>query len=270
MSDINTQTNIYGNIEKYIQIGCVYGNVYFQKDKVFPQVLTAYPKPSLSNIINREEELVEFHEIFKNKNFISITGFGGIGKTTFAGLYREKYINEYEHLVWINCISNEKVDDPNYSIAKYFYDQQLRDNLGVIFENPTIDSNFYNEALGIIINRLNEIKNNSLLVIDNANYEIDQNDIYNRLSALNSNWKILITTRENLSLHFQMYELNFLLLEQARELFYLYYKREHNNALVDEIVQIVGLHTLTIELLAKTVQANRSLNLESLKELLSS
>jgi len=260
MSDNSSQANIYGNVEKYVQIGYVNGSVYFQKDKVFPQVLTAYPKPSLNNIINRDEELVELHEIFKNKKFLVITGFGGIGKTIFSGLYREKYINEYEHLVWIRCISN---------VAESFYDKQLLGNLGITFEvTNTEHTDFYNEALGIIINRLNEIKKSSLLIIDNANNQIEQDFIYNKISSLNNNWKILITSREDLSLRFEEYELNFLSIEQARGLFYLYYKREHNNELVDQIVQIVGLHTLTIELLARTAQANRNLTLDKLKELL--
>lgn len=268
----DSQTDIYGNIEKYIQIGCVYGNVYFQKDKLFPSILTDdYPKPVIDNIVNREQELIEFHKIFRKQKIIAISGFGGIGKTTFAGMYREKYINEYEHLLWINCISIENGGSNNqiYPIAKYFYNKKLFDNLGIVFEPVTNrDDSFYNEILGIIVNRLNEIKKSGLLIIDNADNKVDQNAIYNKLNTLNNNWKILIISRENISGHFRVYDLNFLSVEKSIELFYLYYKRNHNDEIVDEIVKIVGFHTLTIELLAKTVQANRALNLQKLKELL--
>lgn len=266
----NIQTNIVGDIERYIQIGCVYGNVYFQNDKVFPEILTdSYPKPVLKNIISRESELAEFHEMVKCQKIVVITGFGGTGKTTFASLYREKHINDYKHLIWINCISNKKSEQKNYIIDKLFYNRKLLDNLGIDFKDPdnTTDE-FYIDMFNITINRLNEIKEYSLIVIDNANNEFDQNEIYNKLSSFNENWKILITSRENLSLHFETYNLKFLSQEQARNLFYLYYKRESNNFLIDEITQIVGLHTLSIELLSKTVQANRSLNLNKIIKLL--
>lgn len=248
-----------------------YYNELESKNKTFPSILSAYPKPSLNSIINREEELIEIHDILKNHKFISITGLGGIGKTIFSTLYREKYINEYKHLVWVNCIfnNNDKVNEINCIAKAFYYDEMLLNNLNINFDTAiTKNSDFYKEAFGLIINNLNQIQSSSLLIIDNANFEIEQVEIYNKISSLNDNWRILITSREDLSLHFQEYRLNFLSPEQARDLFYLYYKREHNNELVDQIVQIVGLHALTIELLAKTAQANRSLTLDKLKTLL--
>jgi len=95
------------------------------------------------------------------------------------------------------------------------------------------------------------------LIIDNANTSLTK--LYDYLPA-QPMWHILVTSRERIH-KFDLKELDFLSEEEAIDLFLSHYKHKHGKIKreeIKEIVKTVDLHTLTIEILAKTAQTQRT------------
>ncbi len=66
------------------------------------------PKPS-PIFTGRKVELKQFRDAFTTHNFISIEGFGGIGKTEFAAKCIEEFCSKGS-LVWFDCLPDSKLD----------------------------------------------------------------------------------------------------------------------------------------------------------------
>jgi len=69
---------------------------------------STFPRPS-EIFTGRKEELEKFRKAFNGANFISIEGWGGIGKTEFASKCIEEYISK-DKVVWFDCLSDSKLD----------------------------------------------------------------------------------------------------------------------------------------------------------------
>ncbi|MGD0278498.1 MAG: tetratricopeptide repeat protein [Smithella sp.] len=71
-------------------------------------VRAIFPKPS-PIFTGREVELKQFKDAFTIHNFISIEGFGGIGKTEFAAKCLEEFCSK-DSVVWFECLPDSKLD----------------------------------------------------------------------------------------------------------------------------------------------------------------
>lgn len=199
--------------------------------------LTSNP-PKKKGFIGREQELKELKELNLKSNIaVILNGMGGIGKTELA---REFYWNEYtnntfEHFGWIDYNQNLKFSMLN----------QL--DVGIEFEENEPDEARFRK----VIEKLNSFEETTLLVIDNYASDKSLDDMV--LNSFNSNIKVVLTSREVIQ-NFEELRLGFLSENKCCELFYLYYKGEHNDERLKEIIKLSGYHTLTIELLAKTAE----------------
>ena len=208
-----------------------------------PKVLTSkLPRLSNSKIIGREEELTSLHlRLFDSKQVLLVNGMGGIGKTTLAQVYVDTYWDEYAHIAWIVHLSDD--------IKESFINTEgLLDTLSVKNDAGMQSGELFSATISSF-NKITDAPN--LLVIDNAQASLSE--IYEYLPK-QPNWHILVTSREIID-KFDVQEIGFLSEDKAIELFLLHYKRNDiPHEKIASLVNLVELHTLTIEILAKSAQ----------------
>ena len=240
-----SQKNIVGgNISaQSVKIG---DEIIYPEKTIIPKAITAKtPKTSQDKIVGRDAELDDLRTRLKdNKQVVLVNGLGGIGKTTLAQVYVAKYWDEYRHVVWISQISKDIITD-------FINTEGLLENLKIKRSG--------NEARELFISTITALKKiedkPNLLIIDNAESSLSQ--WYDYLPGQPA-WHILVTSRERIH-KFDLKELGFLSESNAVELFTSHYTRgKISSADIRELVTIVDLHTLTIEILAKTAQTQRT------------
>jgi tetratricopeptide (TPR) repeat protein len=244
-----------------VHIGDIYIINGIQRE--IPLQLNTIPFIDKADVIGRDNDLQKINKLLQNSDkLVLVNGLGGIGKTTLAKYFIAEFKEQFNYIAWIKITSNIK--------ESFVNDRQLVDSLCLTeeLENLAKNSKWVNEAFDLLTNRMKQLSSEevgckNLLIIDNITEEVEEQRLIDAIS-LRPNWKVLVTSRQQLE-GFELYELGFLSLPDSKQLFYRHFNREQNDELVEEIVQMVGLHTLTIELLAKTVQNHFGLNLQKLK-----
>ena len=224
--------------------------VTYESGREISRLLTKFPSLD-DKIIGREEAITNLKENLQtSQRVVLMNGMGGIGKTTTAIAYANRYKEEYVHIAWL-----EQLGDFDTDLAT---NQLLISNLGLTPSgDAATDTQF-------ILNALANLGGKSLLVIDNGNKQLRE---YKDYFPKAPGWHVLITSREELSFGEKM-ALGFLSKEDALKLFYTHYKLDKNDELAHEILLTVDYHTLTIEILAKTAQSLEIASLEKLTSLL--
>lgn len=221
------------------QIFNIENQTIIYKEREVSRLLTTPPfNPPI--FIGRAEELKAVHEkLFAGQNFLMlVNGQGGIGKTSFAAKYWEKYQNEYSHLAFLyveNGIANALLS--------------LSRKLGLQFTTET-----QAEQLQILIETVANLQKPCLLILDNANNESDLNENIVWLRKC-PNFHILMTSRLADFGYAQKYPLGTLDKPQALELFKKHYEllQDSEKPLFEEIYEAVGGNTLVLEILAKNL-----------------
>ncbi len=216
-----------------------------------PKILTAFPTVHPDDLVGRKKDLAKLTALLAEKGkVVLVNGMGGIGKTSLAAAYVTQEFEKYKHIVWISNNSADIADDI----------LQSRDLLQSLdLKTLTGDRE---ENRGAVLHKLRSIDERpKLFVIDNADAEIER-----RLLQLPSqpNWHVLITSREEIAGTYLM-PLDFLQPSDAVLLFKKHCSRIEDEDEVNQIVEAVDYHTLTIEILARTAQLQRT----KLDELLS-
>ena len=243
-SEKNVTKGSISNV-KSIKIGDEKHYHYYTSESKLPKELTlSIPKVHPNDIVGREKDLKELHNLLNNdKRVVVVNGLGGIGKTTLAQVYVSKYYDEYEHIVWITQSSE--------SISTDFINETgLIKNLSVEIAGLEPEQIF--EEIVIKLKGIEEKPN--LIIIDNGEQSLSK---FRDLLPSQPSWHLLITSREEIT-GFYSKALGFLNEQQAIELFEKYYPLHLlTNEDILELVKIVDYHTLTIELLAKTAKVQR-------------
>jgi len=216
-----------------------------------PKDLTGNLPPPLSTdqIFGRQEELGRLiSALEKSRQVALVNGFGGIGKSTLARLYLDQYLDQFDHIVWLTFTGD--------SFDELIASSLLPESLGI--NRQSIDSS--EKLLPLVFQILKELTGNNLFVIDNAD-NIEEINKYRRyLPQGLDNWKTLITSRGIVD-GFTQVPIDTLSLEDAQALFLAYYPAGSKEPKVlEELLHLVGLHTLTIELMAKTLAKSRRLS----------
>lgn len=209
--------------------------------------LTSSPLNNL--FIGREEKLQEIETVFSTQhNAVLVSGLGGIGKTSVAREYLKQNAHKYQHIAWIEQTST--------LTNAFLLDNVLQTNLGLHLTNE--DESYKFKA---ILNKLYNLTGNNLLLIDNYAEKVEDKAL-NPLSLFEfpPHWKILITSREKIP-QFQAIPLGVLPEAEAIELFKTHCPRKTiADAELKLLLQVIGYHTLTIELLAKNYDQSWDLN----------
>ncbi len=220
-------------------------NIIALADPKAPFIKSSLPEPQ-SFFVGREKEIEEIHNRLNDNRILFVSGVGGIGKSELVKQYAKRYKNEYDAVIFAPYVSDMNMliaDDtavPVYNLFKYPAEQ------------PT-------EYIQRKWRKLKELCDEStLIIVDN----LDRDDDPDLNKLLELGCKLLITTRVDFS-DYGYEQLNVRTLadrEEVNAIFDEYYKKpldEKSKGFVDEIIDIVDGHTMTVELLAKQMTAGR-------------
>ncbi|MGB1241674.1 MAG: tetratricopeptide repeat protein [Chitinophagales bacterium] len=200
------------------------------------------PPPKPPTFVGRQSDLKVVHQLLKdNDNVVLVNGIGGIGKSTLAQAYWHKHQHQYHYIAWLTVINN--------NVQEAFINSDLEAKLDIkIPEKSTIEKRYK-----IIQTKLSELKGINLMVLDNIN----EPDAVHQFEL--PNWKVMVTSRANIQ-HYIHHTVGILDMKDAKTLFLTYFPQaEKQMDLLEKLLEAIGRHTLTIELLAKTLNELRGM-----------
>ncbi|OJJ19288.1 hypothetical protein BKI52_20970 [marine bacterium AO1-C] len=217
-----------------------------------PKYLTSYvPSINPKDVIGRTHKLEELvKSLDSSKKAVVVAGIGGIGKSTLAKLYLAKYRDSLDHIIWLT-FNTESFEE---MILKSTVPEKLD------ISRKQISNEI---LLKLVFNKLSSLNGNNLLVIDNAD-NVPEIKKYSSLLSLGNSWKVLLTSRSVLP-NMELIRVDKLSSRSARDLFLKHYSvNAEDEKVLEALLREVDYHTLTVELLAKTIQKSWSLGLEDL------
>lgn len=214
--------------------------------KLIPQMITPIPFINSSMMIGRETVISDLYKLLKDNKHVSVNGNGGMGKSSLLKLYVSKYVQDYDHIIWIN-VETGLVNTLNFH-------EQLAVNLDL----PALNPDEFSGRFGLIINKLNQITGNNLLIVDS--YDSTEAEMA-ELQCL-ANWKIMVGTRLRLE-NVKTLTIKKLSFEESKAVY-----RNFDNAadIADEqfksLFKYVEYNPLVIGLVAKTIKYSFDLSLD--------
>jgi len=214
-----------------------------------PQWLTPIPQFNSEHFIGREKELAAIRRaVLIHQKPILIQGVGGIGKSALIKTYVDRFRFRYNHIIWIETPSEGNTTEILAVTTP------LHTKLGLHFDKKEIAATKALETL----RATSMLSGKTLVIIDNASPDIES--ILTQLS-FPTHFHLILTSRNQLAPCHTL-AIHSLPLPQARALFCeLYPLGSQSPHEVNQLLDHIGLHTLTIELVAKTLSANRQLTL---------
>ena len=219
-----------------------------------PRQLTPYlPIDPQEECLGRDEDLrVLALKLDQSQKVVVVNGLGGIGKTTLAKAWFQSVLRQYEHFLWIELAGNDNHDGQQYAasfIETIAWHPTLAANLQL---EPAAPNEPPEARFHTIMNALRQLKVPNLFVVDNAGAEMEQAAIRAQM-PLPPEWRVLLTSRNRLN-GYEPMPLDRLSPEAAAQLFRKHYTGDCPPDALDELLREVDCHTLTVELLAKTLE----------------
>ena len=216
---------------------------------------TVRPRPFF---IGREREILQIHQALQQENVLFLQGMGGIGKSEIAKGYAKTYADAYDTVVFASYQGSllDMVAGPEITV------EGLRRNTAYGQDAESAEAFF--------IRKLQALKalsdGRTLLIVDNFDTKYDP-----YLEDLVSGpYRVLITTR---FAHKDYPCLPVGPIEDMDHLRQIFRRncetpiRGRDQEIVDEMIRLVGGHTITVELIAKQMEAS-FLSPEEMLELL--
>jgi hypothetical protein len=215
----------------------------------FPKNITQLPYIPSKKIYGRDSSFNDVKKILDSDRVVYLSGSGGVGKTFFIEGFVDKYINSYEHIIWLNSYPTIK--------ESLIYNEGLINNLKLTFS----DNDSFDYRFSVISNAIGAINGKNLFVID----DLDEN-IHSIQSLLSyRSWSYIITTRRILQdiQHYKLPEIN---IEDAKKIF-------NNNGHIKEEIEehefyefctYIDFNPLIIELTSKIIANSIDLDLKKI------
>lgn len=197
-------------------------------------------KPSLA-FVGREKQLRDIRTAFRNgAQAVDLYGMGGIGKSEICRKLFWEYAQEPGKIGWAMWRG---------SLKDTFYGQF-----------PGIDEPNAGRHLRQVTDRIRALGRGLLMFLDNAD-NLSETDQAN-LSGLGCRW--LITSRQPYAEHALPIKADALSLPDCRKLYRRSFRKDPApddndavpDAVLDELLNLAGRHTLAVKLLARTQRAN--------------
>ena len=228
-----------------------------------PHRLTVIPL-DYGEFLGREGDLQNLTKrLGDTQKVVLVNGLGGIGKTTLAKRFVGASIDTFTHVIWISVTNNvyESENDNSDNFVEAFAENSLlfaNMKLPFVIEGESLRARFIR-----LMNAIRNLQGNNLLVIDNVGMNVGNREIRDELPNP-PNWKVLLTSKQRPA-GYELIELSKITSQVSQELFFKYYTYESDLGQVNELLKEVDYHTLTVELLAKTLQAHYGeMSIESL------
>ena len=199
---------------------------------VFPQGL----------FVGREKEIQEIADGLAREHVLFLQGMGGIGKSEIAKSYAKRYRERYDTIIFASYTSNL---------------MDLICGEGVSIENlKRADGEEQESWFRRKMNALQTLVNGrTLLIIDN--FDTDEDNYL--VDILNLPCHLLFTTRNDHSDYPTIRIGKIQDFAQVQKIFTTHYGRPvkpEEQMLIDEMLHLVGCHTITVELIAKQMKAS--------------
>jgi tetratricopeptide (TPR) repeat protein len=182
--------------------------------------------------LGRQDELAEIDALFcSNQRTLLLAGMGGIGKSTLCAVWYKDYAQKNDEILntgWIDCKNG---------VAAGLAESGLYQKFGLQTEVKRL------------CDYLNQMPH-TLLVLDDIRDENE--DAFILLKQ--TNLHLVATSRQTLH-HFTAVAVGFLSPEACRDLFLRHFETLDTDS-VTELVRLAGRHTLTLELIAKTIESS--------------
>ncbi len=242
-----TGDNVQGNkteIDRQINLGD--DSTYIEKQTIIygdKKILKYLTNPPFFPDIfeGRATDLENIHgKLFGTENsLLLVNGEGGMGKTSVAAKYWEKYADAYSHLAWVFAEKNMR--DALLNMAS---------KLHITFPKEMEADERFSELLVALTN----LKTPCLLVIDNANDIEDLERYYNAIAGC-KNFHVLFTSRITAFENAPAYKIQPLSPKESIKVFKKHFskQRESDNDLLLQLRDAVGGNTLVMELMAKNL-----------------
>ncbi len=197
--------------------------------------------------VGRTIEINDIKVLLQKRMPVLLRGMGGAGKTTLVNELCAEIGKQYDYLIYTNG-KNANPDAQNPLLDYLLYDHtQLHHDLHL--SDLLRAEQDKKQKWAILMSKIKALNGSTLWVIDNA-YQKDAATI----NQLPPNCQIILTSREPIG-NIPPYEIGALDMINAMHLFKRYYTRpDDDNAIID-VCACVDYHALSVELLAKTLQA---------------
>ena len=193
--------------------------------------------------VGREREIEEMHDKLGKNDIVFLSGVGGIGKTELVKRYAHKYKNCYDTIIfapYIDSMMSLIINDVILPIHNFFcYPKEKNEQ-------------YYNRKL----KKIKELcDKRTLFIVDNLDDEEAEISVLSDIGC-----KLLITTRMDFSDIYPESQIDISSVTNPIEVFNEYYKKplsDEEQRYINEIIDMISGHTITIELLAKQMMAGR-------------
>ncbi|MGH1339360.1 MAG: tetratricopeptide repeat protein [Aureispira sp.] len=219
---------------------------HYTKKNLPKELTTTLPRFDWKQLIGREEALTTLHQnLFNHQQVVVVNGMGGLGKTAIAQGYISKYYEEYAHIAWVSFTPENDQVPTDFINAK-----GLLQNFEIQTEGLPLEDIFAQ-----LMQAFKNVKEEPcLLILDNATPDLAA--YYEELPN-QPHWHLLATSRSTID-NFVSHELGFLSTADAITLFRKHYTRTTlEDSFLQQLVEELEHHTLTLEILAKMAQKFR-------------
>ncbi|MEZ4985323.1 MAG: tetratricopeptide repeat protein [Saprospiraceae bacterium] len=222
------------------------------REYAIPRQLTPYwPIDPVEDCIGRAADLQRLAAALETSpKVVVVNGLGGIGKTTLLKAWLQGVVQQYDHFVWLELRGDE--NESGQRGASLMDTVAWHPTLATNLQLQLPDNTPVHDRFVAVMNALRALEGRNLMVIDNAGTELENPTLRGHL-PLPPTWQVVLSARSRLN-GYTPVPLDRLTPAAAAELFSKHYTYACEAADLTNLLEEIGYHTLTIELLAKTLQ----------------